>query len=103
MPAQVASQLERLAVELESSAHPALDDLTAKVRRMSRPIALAGRHHWWITLPDHTLDGAVHVSDHTGHSYHREPCIWAPTGRALRPQREELARRQIRLPRPVQG
>lgn len=45
MPAQVASQLERLAVELESAAHPALDDLTAKVRRMSSSFASSGRHH----------------------------------------------------------
>jgi len=29
--AQVASQLERLAIELETAAHPALDELTAKV------------------------------------------------------------------------
>ena len=37
--AQVASQLERLAVELECAAHPALDDLTAKVHPLITALA----------------------------------------------------------------
>jgi len=37
LSAQVASQLERLAVELETAAHPALDELTAKVNSLLCP------------------------------------------------------------------